>query len=449
LSRIFGEKGEGDDFLAISPLRKLAADNRGQLPVAVVVGAKGAGKTYTYLQALRYKDWAGFASAAGESRTTVNGVICPALRPKSLSDSAPGLVDKARQRASAELQFAEQLDWFGVEDLVREWLRESLHEGEWRERWLDLMAWAAGFEIRKPGAGRRLSSHLGVRGQRLLFVMDGLEELFASVSKADSEQLALRALLQEVPNWLMQQPERSIGAVFFVRRDMVASAIRQNFAQFIARYEPYGLKWDSAEALRLVLWIGGKARLWTESSGAIQQMGQDQVVEKLIPLWGQKLGSDKSREGRSAEWVIAALSDFRGQIQARDVVRFLHVAAKRSIGTTLWADRILAPSAIRDAVADCSVEKIQEIRQENIPLAAVLDKLNALDPNKKQVPFEREDVNLDATELQLLELNGVVVSDEGSFYMPEIFRRGLNFGLPRGARPKVLALARRRQSALV
>jgi hypothetical protein len=107
---------------------------------------------------------------------------------------------------------------------------------------------------------------------------------------------------------------------------------------------------------------------------------------------------------------------------------------------------VLVPAAIRDAVADCSTEKIGEISQENPALGQVFDKLKNLPLDVKSVPFKREDVGLVAEELQLLELNGIVVAEEGVYYMPEIFRRGLDFRLPLGARPKVLALARRRQT---
>ena len=159
------------------------------------------------------------------------------------------------------------------------------------------------------------------------------------------------------------------------------------------------------------------------------------------------MGNDRSREGRSAEWVLAALSDFLGQIQARDVVRLLWRGALKSLGNTQWTDRILAPGAVREAVADCSREKIAEISQENSALKEIFEKLADLDADRKSVPFTLEDVNLSPLELQLLELNGIAVAEGNSYYMAEIFRLGLEFKLPAGARPKVLALARRRQVA--
>jgi hypothetical protein len=174
-------------------------------------------------------------------------------------------------------------------------------------------------------------------------------------------------------------------------------------------------------------------------------MEESDLTEALVPLWGRKLGNDRSREGRSAEWVIAALSDFLGQIQARDVVRLLYLSALKSRGNTQWTDRVLAPGAVREAVAECSDEKISEISQENSALKEIFNKLRALDADRKAVPFKLEDVELTPEELQLLQLNGIAVAEGSLYYMAEIFRPGLGFRLPAGARPKVLALARRRQ----
>ncbi|HUQ92287.1 MAG TPA: hypothetical protein VM120_11455 [Bryobacteraceae bacterium] len=448
---VFAEKGEGEDFLPISPLRRLSTDHRSQLPVSVIVGAKGAGKTFTYLQVVRRESWKAFAAAAGNPTTTIDAVILPVLAPQNVSGKAPEILAKARRSAVTSLSLGEPLDDFKIRGTIQAWLKTDLHEGEWRENWLDLIAWAAGYRIREKGAGRQLSSQLATQDQRLLLVFDGLEDLFQEVTTDSSQRLALRSLLQDVPNWLEQQPERAIGILVFVRRDMVTAAVVQNSGQLLDRYGPYALRWDKVEALRLVAWIARQAGLLKgqPSVEGIQAMPEEELTEALVPLWGRKLGSDRSREGRSAEWVLAALSDFLGQIQARDVVRLIYLASQKSYGNAQWVDRLLAPGAVRDAVADCSREKIIEISQENPALGEIFRKLGSRDSERKSVPFKREEVDPSPQELQLLLLNGIAVVEEGSYYMAEIFRRGLGFLLSAGARPKVLALARKRQVPLL
>lgn len=202
---------------------------------------------------------------------------------------------------------------------------------------------------------RALAFNLDNAGKRLVIVVDGLEDLFQDLSGDKAHQTALRALLQEVPEWLGQQPRRPMGILIFVRRDMVLAAVHQNAAQLMARYETYALKWNREEALRLVAWVTMKAEILSDLKvERLQNMEEQDLVQELIPLWGRKLGSDRSREARSADWVIAALSDFRGQIQARDLVRLLHLAAKKSVIDPYWKDRVLVPGAIKNALPECS-----------------------------------------------------------------------------------------------
>src|SRR5215471_15123159 len=70
-------------------------------------------------------------------------------------------------------------------------------------------------------------------------------------------------------------------------------------------------------------------------------------------------------------------SCFSGGRTARDVVRLLYLATTKSFENTQWTDRILAPGAVREAVADCSRAKISEISQENRELEEIFKKLTA------------------------------------------------------------------------
>lgn len=441
---IFAEQGEGTDFLTTLPLLRLASDHRAELPVAVVVGAKGSGKTYTFLQIVRRGRWSTFVEDAGIADVRTDGWIFPLVQPKSLKHEAPGKVQEARERAARGLGFDEPWSIDRIRDAIADSLKLDLHEGEWRERWLDLMAWALGLEVGAIGAGRTLAELLRQKNERLLVVVDGLEDMFQAFSDSPAQQTALRGLLQDVPEWLEQQPGRPLGLLVFIRSDMVFSAVRQNTAQFLARYEPYALKWNEEEALRLVVWTAMKAGvLPNQTVEALQQATRKALSDALEPLWGKKLGSDRSKEARSSEWVISVLSDFRQQIQARDLVRLLALAAEGSVGDAHWKDRLLTPSALRKALPHCSTEKTKEVEAENPVLKPIFERLRALPDDRRTVPFTRESVGLDLDQIKLLEDNGVVLREGDEYYMPEIFRYGLDFRLESGARPRVLTLARR------
>lgn len=445
---IYAEHGDIQEFLAIRPLGRLASDFRTKVPIAVIIGAKGSGKTYTFLQMSYRKTWEKFLEEAKGKDITIKSVICPVFWSKVLGENPRISVQETRQFASKNLGLSMPCDKQTISDHIESGLIGQPQVGFWRERWLDILAWGSGFEVEQEGAGRRFANYLREKNLNVVTIIDGLEDLFSNIPSNEAQQTALRALLQDVPEWLEQQPNRPIGLIVFIRQDMVLSSIRQNPAQLMARYEPYSLKWNGEEALRLVAWIAMKA---IDISSQLRvkdasELSQPDLIDHLYPLWGKKLGKDSSKEARSSDWVITALSDLKGQIQARDVVRFLSKAAFASVdGDIRWNDRILVPSAIRNSIKECSIDKIAEIEQENEVLKVIFTKLKALDPDERLIPFTQEQVRLSLDELAILEKSGAILRDEEEYYMPEIFRRGLAFNLKAGKRPRVLTLARRAQ----
>lgn len=441
---IFAETGTLNEFLSIPPLRNLASDYLTKIPVSVVVGAKGSGKTYTFLQVVFRSDWAKFIKDVGVGGSPTSALICPVMKSKNIASDTNMRVLDVRTNVAQQLNCSPPPELSEISDYIKDRLNEDLHEGKWREIWIDILAWSAGFEKFKTGAGRRLSMYLAGRQIRLLPIIDGLEDLFQDLSSNDRQKTAIRALIQEVPEWLEQQPDRNVGLLVFIRQDMVLTAVKQNTAQLMARYEPYALRWNVEEALRLAAWICAQSEAMPDLKPKdLQKINKDDLTSVLIGLWGRKLGSENSREARSAEWVIAALSDLKGQIQARDLVRFLHEAARGSEPDTFWKDRILVPTAIKSALQVCSTEKINEISIENNELKEIFNKLRDLSQEYRQIPFVRDQTGLTIEQVQTLENNGVAYLEKEEYYIPEIYRAGLGFKLKAGARPRVLALSRR------
>jgi len=438
--RIFAEKRVGDEFLDTNPLRAIAGDNISQLPIAVIVGAKGAGKTFTFLQQARIGSWKEFVEAAVKRTPEIDAPMSPVLFSFNLEDDALKLVSEAGRQASRTLGFEEPMRASDMHDVIRGHLRKNENEAAWREIWLDCIAWATGYRPHATGAGRQLADRLDQTGQRLIALFDGLEDLFQEIATSAPQQLALRVLLQDVPLWLTQRPSRSLGLLVYIRRDLVSLAVRQNHAQLLDRYGPYRLQWDRLEALRLAYWI------WSNALAAPAErsdLEEEELKERLIPLWGRKLGSDESREARSADWVLNALSDYNNQVQARDLVRFISVAAGKSISDGKWEDRDLTPPAIRDALPECSREKIAEIKKENEALRKVFEKIESVPQAHRLLPFDASFASLDKDDLRILEENGAIFNDSGSYYLPEIYLHGLGFSYSKPGRRRVLSNRRR------
>lgn len=454
---IFAETAQGataQAFLRTPALRRLALDFTTKLPIAVAVGAKGAGKTYTFLQMAYRQTWERFLKDALEQEavgmdSAHETYLLPALASRNLGGMSGGAqqLQACAQAVAAALGVQSAPNQVEIDQALSGLLARERNDAEWADVWLDVIAWRAGYGLWQPGAGSRLIGLLNEKQLRVVAIIDGLEDTFQNTPTDAKQQQAIRVLIQDVPRILETQARQSgLGLIVFIRQDFVQSALRQNANQLLGNHEPYSLQWDAVEALRLVAWTAQQAGVKLNRDGReLHHLDRDELSQWLEPVWGRKLGQPDSREAKSSDWVIAALSDFLGQTQARDVMRFIERAANGSVSDGVRTDRLLTPTAVRRAVGETSREKISETEAENPILRDIFVKLKALRPAQKTAPFATaRDVELDQRELDDLVRFGVVARYENVYYFPEIYRAGLGFKLDSGARPRVIALQKRR-----
>ncbi|NJR76552.1 MAG: hypothetical protein HC773_29310 [Scytonema sp. CRU_2_7] len=291
------------------------------------------------------------------------------------------------------------------------------------------------------------------KGLRIIFLFDGLEDIFAEAPSSPQQQTALRALIN-VPKRLSEIRQSNLGLIVLLRRDFLRYAITQNIAQFESLYRSYDLSWDVDSFLKLVYWVCSQANVIDAVEAALDDLSREEFVAKLEKLWGEKLGG--VNEAYTASWVFAALTDFKGRLQARDIVRLLYHAADitvdrpKEIQFEKWStNRLLPPQSIRRALEPCSEKKVKEAQEEYPEFRKWVDKLESeYTPDQKHIPFTVEDLDLDQVTIRMLEDMGVIYEDRAKddvarYYMPEIFRTGLKFALEKGARPRVLVLKRK------
>lgn len=434
--------GVYEDFLPTEALQNLAQAHKTSAPVVVAVGAKGSGKTFTYLLMCRHRTWKAFGEAAGVREVELAAPLVPVLASQNLAEELRVGVETVR-KASADVLTGESPDSFlSLRDFITKALYEQRSEVEWRQIWLTCMARAAGLDA-TPETAEAMLTDLA-RNRRAVFVIDGLEDLFQDFSKDERQQSALRALLTGCPEWLRSLRGLPLGLVVFVRRDLVENSIHQNARQFLERYRAFELRWNRTEALRLVAWVSQHAQVLNAAeSFDILRAGAKELSQLLIQVWGKKLGSDNSREARSEEWFLAALSDYNLQIQARDIVFFLAQAARDSAGednTKRWLDRLLTPQAMRKALPVSSREKIDAIAQENAPVGRIFNRLQELPTDVRKIPFTLASAKLDLAEARLLEANGVLFREGDQHWIPEIYRHGLGFGISKVGRPRIMSI---------
>jgi len=430
-----------NDFLMTESLLNLVSTHRTEAPIEVVVGAKGSGKTFTYLRMCRCGTWKGFGETAGVTGIELRAPLVPVLASRYLAAELSDQVEEVRFASAEALTASEPATFLDIRDLVMSSLDRDLNDIEWRRVWLACLARAAGLVDTAPAEAESALTALA-RAKQAVFVIDGLEDLFQEFSTNTHQQRALRALLTGCPEWLRSLRGRPLGLVVFVRRDLVLAAVHQNTSQFLERHRAYELRWNRTEALRLVAWVCVQARALEATGVEIQSAVGEKLSELLVRVWGQKLGSDRSREARSEEWFIAALSDFNLQIQARDIVSFLAQAAQASVSDTRWTGRLLVPAAMRRALPACSRDKIEAITQENPPVGELFTHLQQLDETVRKVPFSLESVRLEPQQARLLVTNGVIFQEGDLYWMPEIYRHGLSFATSGTGRPRVVSIAK-------
>ncbi|OPG13784.1 KGGVGR-motif variant AAA ATPase [Microbispora sp. GKU 823] len=433
----YAETADDTAFLPTESLRNLLTSHRTEPPLCVVAGAKGSGKTFTQIQMCFRRTWRDYAADVGVPGVALQALLAPVFISKNLKDDTYQRIS-AIQRDACVSRAAEPASQLELRDLIDGALRSQLSDAEWRRVWLTCMARAVGIDAEPTDVERKLADF--AHADSRIFLIDGLEDLLQDFARNESQRQALRVLMVDCLDWLRSLRGRPLGLVIFVRRDLVQAAVRQNYNQFLARYSEYELKWNPAEALRLALWIA-------QRSGSLPRLSSEEVAKatdkdlsrRLMPVWGEKMGSPRSREARSDGWFLAALSDFNGQIQARDIVIFIAESADISKDDSRWSDRLLTPSAMRNALVRCSREKIAAIGAESPQVGELLNRLDGLGAEKKKIPFSPEIVGLSAEDLDLLAANGVVFREEDQYWIPEIFRHGLSFKA--AGRPKILAIA--------
>lgn len=446
----FAEDIESSDLLITDPLRNLAKHYYNELPVVVSIGAKGAGKTFTYIQLCLSEDWDNFVRIiTPKNASQVNAKIYPLLSSVNINQKVMGNLANIRDGIAKSCFFEGDIKLSSAFSSIRSALDKDT---DWESFWIDLILSQFGKEELNL---QQFNDWLAENDKSIVFVMDGIEDVIDDPVKDDNHRNALRALLY-LPNVLTELTNRRIGLVSFVRADYVQAVIKQNHSQYVSRFQQFRLEWTPETFLRLAYWVCGKAEIIGANIDHAETKNLDSLLSELEKLWGKKLGRDTSKEAHSARWVFAALCDLNGKLQARDLVRFLKFSAELmsrassiNIKPELWTDRVLAPEAIRRSLEACSKEKVDEAIAEIRSLREWAEILNDVRPESKKVPFNPVDVGLTLTLISSLRELGIVYEDtdhnlvDERYYLPEIYRWGLNFSSAQGGRPRVQALLKR------
>jgi cellulose biosynthesis protein BcsQ len=442
----FAEGSQASSILATEPLLNLGKHFAHDLPNALMIGAKGAGKTFTFRQVVLAGSWKAFLGKLGFDPLNIDDAsVFPVLWSDNITDRPDGEI-KASQNRALESISGNRANLLSGND-VRKRIDAALKAPpeHWEDFWDELVA--AQFGVSHGGLAA-VNEVLVSKSARMVLVFDGIEDAFgdAEVSPAGD---AIQALLR-LPNRIGELANPHLGALVFVRIDYVQSTIRQNTGQWLQRFQPFRLHWNAESFLRLAYMLSSQAGVHPSPSPA-ESLHLEGLKQELERLWGKKLGNEKSKEAHSARWVYAALCDLKGNVQARDLVRFLKFAADEEAKRTgpTWSQRMLAPESMRKAVPRCSEEKVTEAKAEIASLKKWSDLMAEKQIRNLRVPFSAAQAGLDPSMLGTLQEIGVIYEDldgklgEERLFLPEIYRSGLGFETSAAGRPRMQALLKK------
>ena len=441
--------------LVTKPLAALAERFLSEVPIAVSEGAKGTGKTLAARFFVAQKRWDRVVEQFLDRSGAVPALILPVCASIQSSAKFQAEADKARVEVAGTLGYGAPMLINATTESLKERMSSGSTEQAWTDFWLDIIAWSAGFEVGLPSVGGRFADTLRASGQNVVVVVEGLEELYDSVGP--NIGTSMRALLVGVVQRLRAEPKRPLGLVAFARRDTIEASVTQNLDQFRREYSKFALTWADDDILELAAWLASQAEalpgIWTPQ---FTEYTPSQKAVQLEQLWGRKLGPDdrpgkRSREAYTATWITAVLSDLRGRLVPRDLIRLLAKAARVSLEAgegSEYQGRLLIPRALRAAVEPTSERKVAETEEEIPELRAIFDKFRV---KKDQVaaPIDQDaldSLGIEPHEIDVLRRHGIVYGDAPPYEVPELFRRGLGLRHT-GARRNVVNLYRRaRQS---
>lgn len=429
------------NVLMTQPIKSLIKKFSGSLPLTIIMGAKGSGKTFLYREILRSQYWENFLLRFDKNNydNNYNNKSTTMVLPLLASKTAIGfneILKRAIDNFNVDLNCKiSDSFWVDNEKKVIRYARMEHDSLDWLEFWKKLLLGALEDSNTLEDMERKLEAH----GRKLVFLIDGLEEIFTNTLSSKTEKNAVIALCQELVIELKTR-YKNIGCIVFLRKDLARNSIEVNFEQFNTLYKSVELNWSKEEAWRLVVWLVSQAVPGFYKEEVEIDIASPDIIEKnLVKLWGNKLGKANSNEAYASRWILAALSDFNGQLQARDIIRFLQYATEE-VGKNIYEDRYIMPSEIKKAVPKCSSYKISEIKQEILALKPILDKLEGAPSEMKTLPFYSDTFNFSSGEEKILKQEGFLKVDNDKYYLPEIVRHALKFKYGKGARPKVLSL---------
>lgn len=227
--------------LITKPLKNLASNFRDKMPRVVSLGAKDTGKTSIYVQLSGLKNWQDFLKMALKEESQYEAYIFPFIQSESIQDEAKAIIRDARESVRYKLgDNTPEFIYSDYTDRIRESLGKNLTELDWSKFWQHEIARAIGMDNAGNPKLQDISAFLKMKDSRIVFLFDGLEDIFSEAASDNQQKRALKALVS-LPDKLSEIRQANLGLIIFLSQEFLRYAVIQNSGQFEGLYKPYAL----------------------------------------------------------------------------------------------------------------------------------------------------------------------------------------------------------------
>jgi hypothetical protein len=224
--------------LAMYKINTLPNTVSSTLPNAVSISPNGIEKTCVYLQLCRAMYWEDYQNSMATTyfqEDNQNICVYPLLQSNIIKNDDLNVVDAVR---SQHKRFK-----FSYVD-CRNKIKTKLEKGEtdWTNFWVNEICNVVKFK--KPASWLDhlfiVDKFLKEKGLKVIFLFDGIEEIFTDFTTDLGHQIAIEALLG-LPRHIVEIDNSSIGMIIFIRRDSLPYVITQNLGQFEHLYREFAI----------------------------------------------------------------------------------------------------------------------------------------------------------------------------------------------------------------
>ena len=235
--------GQEEDLNITEPLKNMASNFQDKLPVVISIGVDEAGKPLSYIELSRLQSWENLLNKINpqnQKNPPKNlSLMFPLMQSQNLEGKFKNILEQARQNVNNALNHNCQFSVSDLKDRITQSLsNQDWNEVDWAKFWVKEFSRVLGYNQENYQLNK-LDEYLKQKNLKIIFLMDGLENIFPDLAYDNFQQTALKALIDNLPNKLTEIKQSNLGLIVFLHRDSMRKAIKQNSGQFESLYSEY------------------------------------------------------------------------------------------------------------------------------------------------------------------------------------------------------------------